>query len=712
MLTSQTVRLDPAPKPAPEIAPAPRPADVAAAPPAPLPRALSRPYSLRGLVRALRRRWLVALAAGLVLGAAAGYAAYALVPTERCTARARIQVTPASASDGGCPDNAIPAQIKSRADRGGPVENELSVAWDGCPGVLAVQTSGDRPEELAALVNSVAAAAVRDLNAADTQARGEQLDRLEKSRAELEKTVALRRRNLDELTRRAGDDASRRTVRLVLAATALGDRHAELRRVQSDRRAAEAQLMTAARPPEPPPKPAEPRVSFDDMMKSDPDLKPLMTQIADLNGQIAQFTALYKDNPERAKKAIEERGLQTKLDALYSQAHQQYEKKHKAIGGPAKSEPPRPEVNPNDGLKTRIASYEAAEQSLAREIRDLEANLDHLQSDCTEIDNLRREIGGLEAAAQETAAALDRAQHQLRAAPRATLLEEAAVPPVPADRRLPLAGLAGLGAFALGLVGVGLAEQRRRKLHTAADVVEGLELPVIGTQALVPADCNPLAPAAGKSPWYASANDGVDGVRGLLMPPVPPAVARVVTVVSAVGGEGCSVLAAQLAASLARAGRRTLLLDANLRRPALHRAFDLAQAPGLAEVLRGETALPAAIRPAPAERLWVLPAGTADPRALQALARESTAALLERLKKDYEYIVIDGAPVLACADTLMLAQRSDAVVVSVLAGVSGLPAVSAAWRRLSLLGARPLGIVMQGAPGDEPARLRYRLAQR
>jgi tyrosine-protein kinase Etk/Wzc len=164
----------------------------------------------------------------------------------------------------------------------------------------------------------------------------------------------------------------------------------------------------------------------------------------------------------------------------------------------------------------------------------------------------------------------------------------------------------------------------------------------------------------------------------------------------------------QLAAGLARAGRRALLVDANLRRPVLHRAFGLAAEPGLSEVLRDEAPLPAAIRAAPPDRLWVLPAGAADLRALYALAHDGGQAVLDRLKKDYDYVVIDGAPVVACADALPLAERCDAVLVSVLAGASGVPAVHAAWQRLSLLGARLLGVVVQGAADDESARAQHR----
>jgi Mrp family chromosome partitioning ATPase len=735
MLSRESLRLDQGQQRTPANAPAhlftlPSPsANGTPAPlprPAPLPPALAKPFSVGGLVRALRRQWVLGLSAGVAAGVVAGCLAYALLPAARFSASASVHVAPRVPADSG----SIAARARGRAvldavldkpeikglsllaDRPDPREflrNELTADWDAGPDVLSIRMSGSRPKELAALVSAVAEAAAQDINAGETREREGQVTRLEKIGRDNDESLGSRRKRLVEL---AGGDPNQRAVRLVLAATTLDARREELRKVQSDRRASEALLRApaTARPVADTPSKPGAKVGFEDMAKSDPDLKPLMAQLADLNDQVARFSALYKDNPAKAKQMIEERGLPARIDALQVQARQQYEKKLKAQGGPGNPRSPRPEPKGTEELKARVASCEAAEESLGQEIKKLEGDLDRMEAGSAEINAIRGEIALHDDVSKDAATALEKAQQELTAPARAALLDEATVTSAGDGHRGQLAALTGLGVFALTLFGVGFVELRHRKLHTIGDVAQGLGLPVAGTQAILPAALNPLDPAhaaaEGPVPWYAQPNDGADALRALVTQGTPAA-ARLLMVAGAVGGEGASVLAVQLAASLARAGGRTLLVDANLRRPALHRAFGLPSEPGLSEMLRGEAVPSAAVRAAPPDRVWLLPAGAADLRALQALARDGGLAVIDRLKKDYDYVVIDAAPVVACADGLPLAPCCDTVLLTVLAGVSGVPAVHTALQRLSLLGARLAGVVVQGAADDEAAIHRF-----
>jgi polysaccharide biosynthesis transport protein len=175
----------------------------------------------------------------------------------------------------------------------------------------------------------------------------------------------------------------------------------------------------------------------------------------------------------------------------------------------------------------------------------------------------------------------------------------------------------------------------------------------------------------------------------------------VVMVTSAVGGEGKTTLASHLAGSLARAGRRTLLIDCDLRRPAAHQLFELPLQPGLSEALLGEVHVAEATLATAVDGLWLMPAGQWDREVIQSLAREGLRQIFDKLRHDYDFIVIDSHPVLPATDSLLIGQHVDAVLLSVMREVSQAPKVYAACQRLNALGIRVLGAVVSGVGGDD-----------
>src|SRR5262249_28565771 len=123
--------------------------------------------------------------------------------------------------------------------------------------------------------------------------------------------------------------------------------------------------------------------------------------------------------------------------------------------------------------------------------------------------------------------------------------------------------------------------------------------------------------------WQSILTESVDTVRTMLLHTARSESLRVVMVTSATGGEGKTSLSSHLAASLARSGRKTLLLDTDLRKPAIHRLFGVNRLPGLCELLRNEVELAETIQSTPAPGLSLIPAGACDNFALQALAQDS-----------------------------------------------------------------------------------------
>jgi capsular exopolysaccharide synthesis family protein len=172
-------------------------------------------------------------------------------------------------------------------------------------------------------------------------------------------------------------------------------------------------------------------------------------------------------------------------------------------------------------------------------------------------------------------------------------------------------------------------------------------------------------------------------------------------VTSARPGEGKTSLSVQLAASLARAGRKTLFVDGDLRNPTANQVFNLPLGPGLSELLRGDADLASVIHPTSVRGLWMLPAGRWNAHATEALSREALRPILEQLKNEFDFVVVDSSPLLAVVDALLVGQQVDAILFSILHEVSHGPSVYAAYQRLETLGARILGAVVNGVASGQ-----------
>jgi capsular exopolysaccharide synthesis family protein len=171
-------------------------------------------------------------------------------------------------------------------------------------------------------------------------------------------------------------------------------------------------------------------------------------------------------------------------------------------------------------------------------------------------------------------------------------------------------------------------------------------------------------------------------------------------VTSALGQEGKTTVASQLAVSLARSGRRTLLIDGDVRNPQQHVVLGMAMQRGLCEVLRSEATLDEVVKATPAEGLWALCAGYRDANTDQALASPVLGRLFQELRSRFDLIVVDTGPVLTNPDAMLIGQHVDAAVISVRRDVSRLPKVNEACGRLQAVGVHVVGAVLNGAGID------------
>lgn len=151
---------------------------------------------------------------------------------------------------------------------------------------------------------------------------------------------------------------------------------------------------------------------------------------------------------------------------------------------------------------------------------------------------------------------------------------------------------------------------------------------------------------------------------------------KVVTVTSPGPGEGKSFIVANLAAISSYAAKSTIVIDADMRKPQQHIVFGAADKPGLAEVLTGKAGLAEAIQLTPQGQPDLLAAGNVPPNPSELLGSPYMGKLLDRLKEDYEFIVVDSPPVGLVTDPALLMKHTDMGLVIVRAGMTRTGAVS------------------------------------
>ncbi|HTB15118.1 MAG TPA: polysaccharide biosynthesis tyrosine autokinase [Bryobacteraceae bacterium] len=169
---------------------------------------------------------------------------------------------------------------------------------------------------------------------------------------------------------------------------------------------------------------------------------------------------------------------------------------------------------------------------------------------------------------------------------------------------------------------------------------------------------------------------------------------RSLLITSAAPGEGKTTTAANLATAHAEQGKRTLLIDGDLRRPSVHRNFNLPSVVGLSNVLLGE--IPwrdALVRVEGLEELHILAAGPPSRRASDLIGR-GLAELLEEASSDYDLVVLDAPPLLGFAEPLQMATAVDGVIVVARAGQTSRKAVASVLATLNRLRARVVGLVL------------------
>jgi capsular exopolysaccharide synthesis family protein len=353
-------------------------------------------------------------------------------------------------------------------------------------------------------------------------------------------------------------------------------------------------------------------------------------------------------------------------------------------------------------LEEGVASLTAQLDKLDKSIKDMEEKANKIGGWTTDLTAMRQEIDSDAKFLDELDAKRSQMKVEMEAAPRVSKFQDADFQKRDLKKQILATAAAPAGVLFLVCMGVAWLDVRQRRVRSAGDVAAGLGIRVVGAVPGVPhLERRLVGPSGEPEAEDCPALESFDAIRTLLLRGDGGPAPRVLLVTSAAAGEGKTTLAAHLASSLARAGRKTLLIDGDLRRPSVHQLFEAPAQPGFSEVLLGEVEAAEGVQATGQDGLAVMPAGQWDREVLQALARGGLEGLFEKLREEFDFLVVDSHPVLSATDSLLLAQHADAAVLSVLRDVSQAPRVYAASQKLAELGVRVLGAVVNGADPNE-----------
>ncbi len=702
----------------------------------------------KALLNAFRRRWFLAITVGLLCGGTAAATVYLLVPPNYVAeASVYIKATPPSllggVNNGGgnytfdtfkktqmyraisrmVLDTALNENVKNRAlqkigyksisdlplVKAQPdlmqidwLLSKLSVAAKQEEFFSIKMEHSESPMELAELVNAITHVYLRDIANEDKAMQRQRIAQLKQLNIDQEKKVKDLRQDIKLLSNRLGvgtpEAITYKQMAHLREMSALQEQYFQYRTEKANLEIYHKTLEQGEDP-----ETAKDDVLTDELLdahiEAEPDLRALVLQSEAYKHSIQELESTLRDDEhpllasERKKlnnveKSIAE--MRTKLRPLVK------EKIRKDLD--------------NTQLFSKLPIAEQI-KNLDRHINELEKKLEKEDSfgkkltvDSYELERMEADKSRLIASVDEVTDRVRKLEIELDAEDRIKLNEEAQVPRLVDMATLyKKSAMAGLGVFGLLVAGIVWFEFQAKRIDSLSDVTSGLSLRIMGALPQMPRWANKKTTkgkAAKSAFWHSVLTESIDAARTVLIRDANVESTRLVMVASAISGEGKTTLSSHLAASLARVGRNTILVDCDFRKANIHKVFGVEAKPGLSEVLLGTANLEDAIRTPSEDGPSILPAGEFNSQLLAALASDGLGAIFQELKKKYEFVVVDSSPILPVTDSLMVAQHIDAVILSIRRDISRKPKVSATRDKLAMLGVPILGAVVIGLDGD------------
>ena len=336
-------------------------------------------------------------------------------------------------------------------------------------------------------------------------------------------------------------------------------------------------------------------------------------------------------------------------------------------------------ANVRNSVRSDLTSATAAEQELAAQVNSLKGDTLSEQDRSVQYNLLAREADTNRALYDGL---LQRYKELNAAAGVATsnvaIIDQAEPPLGPSSpnhtRDIMLALILGLFLAALMVF---LSIQLDDAIRVPEDMETKLGLPLLG-----------IVPHSEGDPQEAlldpksQLSEGYNALRASLLHSTPAGLPAVLLITSAQPGEGKTTTAQAVSLTLARLGKTVLLVDGDLRRPAIHRVFGLANERGLSTLLTTLDPLESVVHASIEPRLSLLPSGPVPPSPTELVASNRFRSLIDQMAEKFDVVVIDSPPILGLADAPTMSAMVDGVVFVVEAGRGRRGGLKAALRRL------------------------------
>jgi tyrosine-protein kinase Etk/Wzc len=340
-----------------------------------------------------------------------------------------------------------------------------------------------------------------------------------------------------------------------------------------------------------------------------------------------------------------------------------------------------------------VSELQAREAELSDRIDDASRELRRIPARSIEEARLRREVQ----VAEQTYTDVQARHEDARLAEASTLpdvriLDRAVVPERPTQNRAPaLVFLGLLGGLGMGVLAALLLDRVDRRVRYPEQVTMEMGLPILGVVPYLKGSRNGL-----KAQDAAPVIEALRGIRLNLVHAYGTVGPLLVTVTSPGTGDGKSFVASNLALAFADAGHRTLLIDGDVRRGALHRVVNAQRKPGLTDILAGKTPREECIQTTEYKALEFIGCGTRLSGAPELLGSPSMVQLVTGLRSRYGVIVVDSPPLGAGVDAFALATVTGNAVIVLRTGATDRELAEAKLDVLDRLPIRVIGAVLNG----------------